>query len=81
MKTSNEWSDFGAIILFFGIIFLAIVSAYEFGKHSTPKYELSLLERRNIAIQFMCFDYRKQWSGARSFCGSIGPMDSKGMVK
>ena len=74
MKPYNEWSDFGAIILFFGIIFLAIVSAYEFGKHS--KYELSLSERRNIAIQFMCFDYRKQWSGARSFCGSI-VMDSK----
>jgi len=48
-------------------------------EHRIDKQELSLEQRRNIAIQFMCHDYRDKWSGARSFCGSVGPMDSKGV--
>jgi len=80
MKTSDEFSDIGAVIILLVLILCAVVLAYEIGKRSIPNKELTIIERRNIAIQFMCFDYRKQWVGARSFCGSVA-MDSKGMGK
>ena len=78
MKTSDEFSDIGAVIILLVLILCAVVLAYEIGTRSIPNKELTIIERRNIAIQFMCFDYRQQWVGARSFCGSVGPMDSKG---
>lgn len=58
---------FICFIIFVGGISFGIVISSEIPK-SKPK-ELTSIEKRNIAIDYMCFEHK--WKGMQNFCGSF----------